>query len=267
MNREIRKLRAEIDEIDDQMTLLFLRRMAVVSEIMEEKRKQGAAVEDKAREQEILSRLAARFSDKEKLRCAEQFLSALLSLSKNYQYRQISKRPIVLIGFMGTGKTKVGKILAERLSSPYEEIDVRIEKEQQRSISKIFEEEGEEGFRKLEKETIEKIRQEISDKKRQGDPLAFVISCGGGAVLLPENVRNLRAIGSLVLLTAKAEVITERLTEDNSRPLLQGKNLQEISELMKKRETAYLAACPDICVDTSEKSPQEVAGEILARLC
>lgn len=162
---------------------------------------------------------------------------------------------IVLTGFMGTGKSEVGRILSEKLSCSMFDSDSLIEKEQRMSITDIFRKHGEAVFRDIESEVISRL----SDMEN------VVIATGGGAVLRKSNIDKLRKNGVIVCLTAKAETILERVKNNNERPLLQVENpLEKVMELLTIREPYYKNA--DILVDTEGKSPEEIAEEILRKL-
>ncbi|MCX8031254.1 MAG: shikimate kinase [Thermodesulfovibrionales bacterium] len=162
---------------------------------------------------------------------------------------------IVLIGFMGTGKSAIGKILAEKLSFHFYDIDKIIEEEQKMSINEIFKKYGETVFRDIEADII--LRLSKLEKA--------VIATGGGAVLRDTNVINLREKGLLVCLTASAETIYERLKNHTDRPLLQVKNpFEKIKELLNLREQFYKKA--DITINTENKTLEQIAGEILEKI-
>jgi shikimate kinase len=165
--------------------------------------------------------------------------------------RKISKN-IVLFGFMGTGKSSVGKILAERLNMSFLEMDEIIEKEERMSIEEIFKKYGEAYFRELERNLVERI------SKIRG----YVISTGGGVVLNESNVRLLGINGILISLMAKEEIIYERVKKETHRPLLKGGDvLKKIKEILDYRRPFYEKA--GYCIDTSNKSKEEVAQEII----
>lgn len=162
---------------------------------------------------------------------------------------------IVLTGFMGTGKTEVGKILAGHLGYTFIDADAVIEEEQKMTITEIFKRYGEPYFRELESKVIKRL----SEMERA------VISTGGGAVLRQENMDNLRKKGIIICLMASPETIFERTKNDTSRPLLQVENpLQRIKELLDFRRPYYEKA--DIIISTDGKSPEEVAQEILNKI-
>ncbi|MDO4721050.1 MAG: shikimate kinase [Peptostreptococcaceae bacterium] len=266
MKKQIEAIRREIDAVDEEMAVLFLRRMKAVEAVMQAKRNAGVQVLDREREEEIKSRLSDRFDGEGEKEALQEFISCLLTLSKRFQYRRLSEKALVLIGFMGTGKTTVGRLLAEKLCAPFEEIDEQIEKDRGKSIQEIFAAEGENFFRRIEREKIRELYQKILRETRESRSLRRVISCGGGAVLCEENVGNLQKIGYLVLLTADLSSIRQRLSGDRSRPLLLGKKDAQVRDFMKRREAIYRAVNPDIIVDTSGKSPEEISEEILGRL-
>jgi len=162
---------------------------------------------------------------------------------------------IVLTGFMGTGKTEVGRLLARRLGYALVDVDDEIEKEQHMKISDIFSRLGEPAFRDIESEMIKRLS--------SGDRV--IISTGGGAVLRQENIDCLRTNGIIVCLTASAETIFHRIKRNDDRPLLKVDDpLEKIKELLASRRHCYEKA--DVSVDTEKKTPSEVAGEIIERV-
>ena len=162
---------------------------------------------------------------------------------------------IVLTGFMGTGKTAVGRHLAEELHAQFVDVDMTITHKAGRSIRDIFVEEGEAAFRKKESDVI----QELSAKDKT------VIATGGGALMNATNRENLSRNGILVCLTARASTLLERLKDDVTRPLLAGENLeQKVERLMKERQAVY-DLCP-VQVDTDGKSIAQVSEEIIRKV-
>lgn len=159
---------------------------------------------------------------------------------------------IVLTGFMGTGKSEVGKELSRVLGWQVIDIDTEIEKSQNMKITEIFKQFGEPRFRDLETEMIKNL----SKNKN------VIISTGGGAVLRQENMDALRESGVIICLTASPETILKRTSNNNDRPLLQAENpLKKIRELLEFRMPYYQKA--DIMIDTENKKPFEVAEEII----
>ena len=161
-------------------------------------------------------------------------------------------RNIVLVGFMGSGKSTVGKKLAGRLGMTFVDMDTIIEERAGKPIPRIFAEEGEPHFRTLERA----LAGELS--LRTG----LVIACGGGVVLNPDNIRDYNRSGLVVCLTATPEVIFERTSRARNRPLLEERDrMQRILDLLEKRRTLY-ASIPHK-VDTSTVSAERVVETIL----
>lgn len=163
---------------------------------------------------------------------------------------------IVLIGFMGAGKSTVARFLGAQFGMEIVEMDEQIEKSEKKSIPQIFEQYGEEYFRNLETNLL--IELQNSTKK--------IISCGGGAAMRERNVREMKKNGYVVLLTAEPETILERVKENDDRPLLKGKkNVEYIRKLMEKRREKYEAAA-DLIVHTDGKDVQEICEEMIIKL-
>ncbi|MGN1206362.1 MAG: type I 3-dehydroquinate dehydratase [Eubacterium sp.] len=162
---------------------------------------------------------------------------------------------ISLIGFMGVGKSTISRKLHELTGRPEVDTDKRIVEEQGCPISQIFEEKGEAYFRQLETDLIDEL----------GTLPPGIISCGGGMALRDINVKKLRAIGNIVLLTATPETIYERVKESTDRPLLNGNmNVPYIRQLMEKRRPFYEKAAT-IQVATDGKSVTQIAQEIIEK--
>ncbi len=163
---------------------------------------------------------------------------------------------IILVGFMGTGKSAVGKMLARKLKRPFIDLDRQIEAQAGRSVQQIFEQDGEPAFRKMEAKAV---REAAALKDH-------VIATGGGVMCDEQNVQALRSGGVLVCLTAGADAILERTAATlPARPLLAGGDPKErINELLKLRAPYYARA--DVTIDTTGRTLQEVTEEILQRI-
>lgn len=161
---------------------------------------------------------------------------------------------VVLTGFMGTGKTEVGRRLARATSRAFVDTDNLVEVAAGRSIPEIFATEGEAAFRAREREAV---------RQAMAVPDA-VVATGGGALLDPESRRALLAAGPVVCLTATPEEILRRVGEASDRPLLAGadrdERLARIRALLDARETSYRLATHRI--DTTGRSVDDVVGEI-----
>jgi len=160
---------------------------------------------------------------------------------------------LVLIGFMGVGKSAVGRILADRLGMSFLDTDALIEQKEGRKIAAIFAQEGEPYFRRLETDVILGLQGKDN----------LVLSTGGGVVLKEENVSPLKAIGTILLLSAEPEVIFERIRMNADRPLLQVDDpKEEIAKLLEGRKPYYNRAA-DYTFNTTKNSPAEIAEEII----
>lgn len=158
---------------------------------------------------------------------------------------------IVLFGFMGTGKTSVGKILAGELGLEFVDMDLVIEKRAGKTINEIFANEGEACFRGMERELV----QELAGKE------GLVVGTGGGVVLDGRNVTDFSRSGLAVCLNSEPEEILSRLESDGSRPLLaQGDKLEKIKGILSARKDLYSAVPEQI--DTTGLAVDEVVEKI-----
>ncbi len=162
-------------------------------------------------------------------------------------------KSIVLTGFMGTGKSCVGIVLAKKLSFKFIDTDAMIEKKAGVKISEIFEKQGESSFRDLESEVI----RDVSNAED------CVVVTGGGAIIRDENIQNLKKCGIVVCLTATADEIYNRVKDETHRPLLQVPDpVAKIKELLEARKDFYAKA--DEFIDTSGLTVDEVADKIVS---
>lgn len=162
-------------------------------------------------------------------------------------------KPVILIGFMGAGKTTVGRELSRLLRVPLIDTDQYIEEKEGLSISELFGKYGEGWFRQRETQALVSLLEDGRDA---------VISCGGGLPLKEENRKLLKKAGRVVYLRIKPETVCERLRGDTSRPLLAGADAREkVSTLMKERESRYRAAA-DVTIDVDTLTAKETALRI-----
>ena len=163
-------------------------------------------------------------------------------------------RNIILEGFMGSGKTTVSQILADKLSLEMLDTDAAIVEAEGRSINKIFADDGEEVFRDMETALLATA---VSEHFRE-----MVISLGGGLVLREENREMLKELGKVIYLRTSPETVYERIKSDDSRPLLKGEDpFSKIKKLQADRGPVY-ESCADIIVDTDNLTPEEIASRI-----
>ncbi len=160
---------------------------------------------------------------------------------------------VVLIGFMGSGKSTMGIRLSYQLRYALEDTDRLIEAVAGKSISEIFAQEGEEAFRQMETELLEKL----AEKKGQR-----IYSVGGGTPVRAVNRPLLKKLGTVVYLRTRPETVYERLKDDTTRPLLQGEDpLGKIRRLMAEREQAYIETA-DVVLDVDEMTAEQVVERI-----
>jgi shikimate kinase len=166
------------------------------------------------------------------------------------------KMNIIIIGFMGSGKSTLGKHLSKELGLKLIDMDRDIERKQNKSINEIFRHNGEKYFRTLETNYLKDLLN-IENT---------IISTGGGVILKEENVELLHKIGKVIFLHAHATQILENLKNDTTRPLLQTDNYeQKVKELLEEREGIYLNAA-DIIIQTKGKDINSVVNEIITIL-
>jgi len=163
---------------------------------------------------------------------------------------------IVLIGFMGAGKSSTGKALARKTGLPYLDTDEIVSARFGLSVTEIFTRLGEEEFRNAETGALRQLAGTVSG----------IIVTGGGIVLRPENIEMLRKLGTVVSLEADAETLFDRISKRATRPLLLTENPRAtLVELLRVRDPLYRAAA-DARVDTSRLTHDEVADAILKRI-
>jgi len=159
---------------------------------------------------------------------------------------------IILIGFMGAGKSVTAGRLADLLKRELVSTDELIVQREGRTINDIFKDSGESYFRKVEKAVVADVSQNDN----------LVIDCGGGVILDPDNVSSLRKKGVVFYLAASPEVIYERVKNQRHRPLLKGENPRaKIKELLNSRQPHYQAAAHHT-IDTSNKTIEQVVNEV-----
>ncbi|MGN0374901.1 MAG: shikimate kinase [Butyrivibrio sp.] len=164
---------------------------------------------------------------------------------------------IILIGFMGCGKSTIGKYISDNRNYELIDTDSYIEEQQNRTIKEIFDTEGEEYFRNLETECIEKLIAMESDR--------LVVAVGGGLPMKEINRRLLHNLGTIIYLKAKVDTLEERLKGDVTRPLLRGDLRRRIEDLFALRENVY-EELADITVETDGCSYDEILQSIKEEL-
>jgi shikimate kinase len=161
---------------------------------------------------------------------------------------------LILVGFMGAGKSVCGRLLARRLGRCFVETDDMIVAREGRPVPEIFSHDGEERFRALEAETLELLRLKSGD----------VIATGGGLPCREGRMEGLREIGTVVWLRGDLRELCDRATSQGQRPMLAGRSWAEIEALYRQREPYYARA--HLTVDTSGLGPDQVVARLLAQL-
>jgi shikimate kinase len=165
---------------------------------------------------------------------------------------------LALVGYRGTGKSTVGRLLSESMNRRFVDVDLEIETRSGRSIAVIFAESGEAAFRDWEQRTLVELFTQYPEA---------VVATGGGSVIREHNRRRMRAFGRIIWLTAHADELARRLEADvrskRIRPALTSRGLiEEIAHVLKERAPIY-ESLADLVVETNGKSPEEVAFSIL----
>ena len=160
---------------------------------------------------------------------------------------------IYLIGMMGSGKSTLGKSLSEKIQKPFIDLDSEIEKATGKSITEIFDIDGEEQFRKMETKQLKQYSESI-------------VACGGGIVLNNANRKFINENGITILLLASMGELAQRLSSSNNRPLLADNNMEEaLTELWLERQVDYLDTA-NFTIETDGKYPEQLTEEILVQI-
>ena len=160
---------------------------------------------------------------------------------------------IYLIGMMGSGKSTVGKILAEKMKLLFIDLDSEIEKTGGKSVSEIFNQDGEDHFRKLESEELKQYSESV-------------VACGGGIILDEKNRQYINENGVAVLLTASMDELFKRLSDSNNRPILPDENTEKaLTNLWLERKKDYLNTS-DFLIETDGENPIEITNKIFSKI-
>lgn len=166
-------------------------------------------------------------------------------------------RNVILMGFMGSGKTCIGRRLSYHLRKCFIDVDNYIEKNQQRTVAEIFQEEGESYFRQLETDCLKELL------RTKG---SYIISLGGGTPMQPRNEILLKQLGKVVYLKVTPESIGKRLKKDKKRPLLQCENPTDLIETMLEEREPIYQKIADVVIETDGKKFSEIISEMKERL-
>lgn len=253
---QLERYREQLQVCDEKILEGLLERNRVVEEIMACKEENGMKIlqpDQEARQDAWLEGALEGCRHQEEVRAV---FREIHRGSKKIQARRLFSYNIVLIGFMGAGKSTISEYLNTLFAMDVVEMDQLIAQREGMSIADIFEVYGEEYFRNLETALLV----EMQNRKN------VVISCGGGTPLRECNVREMKKNGRVVLLCADPETILERVKDSHERPLIENnKNVEYIGQLMEKRREKYEAAA-DIVIHTDGKSALDICEEMVGKL-
>lgn len=256
MERELTNLREMISDCDREIVQALKTRMECIGGIIQYKRNHGLPVLQPEQEKKQLNQIRAEVQGTPFGEEIIRIFEGIIENSRKIQAKTLFDRNILLIGFMGSGKSTVSACLGKMLAMETIEMDEYIEKKEGMKIRQIFDTYGEEYFRNCESNTLIELRSREHT----------VISCGGGVPLRAENVELMKRNGYVVWLTAKPETILERVKDSTERPLLNGHmNISYIQDLMEKCRDKYSVAA-DLVIDTTGKDIISVCEELLQKL-
>lgn len=250
------ELRVRLSVCDEQILDCLIKRNMIVEDIMKYKESHNMQIiqpeQEKRQTQKLMENLNGVRYTKEIL----DIFDRITYNSKKIQARHLFNYNIVMIGFMGSGKSTISDYLSTMFAMETVEMDQIIAKREGMSIPDIFDVYGEEYFRNLETNLLIEMQAKSN----------VVISCGGGVPMRERNVVEMKKNGRVVLLTAKPETIYNRVKDSHDRPLLENnKNIPYIAELMEKRRVKYEAAA-DIIIETDGKDELEICEELVQKL-
>ena len=253
---DLEMYREQLALCDDKIIDALVERNSIIEKIMAYKEEYGMPILQPQQEEKQKKRLEEKLSDNRYKEEIFDVFGCILRNSKRIQARKLFDYNIVLIGFMGAGKSTISDFLKTVFAMEVVEMDQIIAEREGMSISDIFETYGEEYFRNLETELLIEMQSKTN----------VVISCGGGVPMRERNVVEMKKNGRVVLLTAKPETILSRVKDNHDRPLLEGnKNVDFIAGLMEKRREKYQAAA-DIVIETDGKDKLEICEELVQRI-
>ena len=248
--------REQLALCDDKIIDALVERSMIIEKIMAYKEEYGMPILQPGQEAKQKRRLEEKLSDNRYKDEICDIFHYIRKNSKRIQARKLFDYNIVLIGFMGAGKSTISDYLSTMFAMRLIEMDQVIEEREEMSISDIFATYGEEYFRNLETKLLKELQNTNN----------CVISCGGGAALKEENVKEMKKNGRVVLLTASPQTVYERVKDCDDRPILDGRNnVEVIAEMMEKRREKYEAAA-DVVIQTDHKTVLQICEELITKL-
>lgn len=253
---DLEMYREQLALCDDKIIDALMERNSIIEKIMVYKEEYGMPILQPLQEEKQERRLQEKLQDNKYQNEIHDVFRRIVRNSKRIQARKLFSYNIVLIGFMGAGKSTVSDYLSTMFAMKVVEMDQEISEREEMSIPDIFATYGETYFRDQETKLLVELQ----------DDMNTVISCGGGVALRQENVTEMKRNGRVVLLTASPEVVFERVKDCKDRPILEGnKNLNFIADLMETRREKYEAAA-DIVIQTDHKSVLQICEELITKL-
>lgn len=253
---DLEMYREQLALCDDKIIDALVERNAIIEKIMVYKEEYGMPILQPAQEEKQNRRLKEKLENNKYQDEIYDVFGRIVRNSKRIQARKLFSYNIVLIGFMGAGKSTISDYLSTMFAMNIVEMDQMIEEREEMSVTDIFATYGEEYFRGLETKLL--VELQSTDNT--------IISCGGGAALRQENVEAMKKNGRVVLLTASPEVVYERVKDSDERPLLKENNgVEYIADMMEKRREKYEAAA-DVVIQTDHKTVLQICEELITRL-
>lgn len=253
---QLEEIREQISQCDDKIIEALVQRMGYIEDVIAYKKKEGIPILQPEQEDKQYRMLKAKVKANAYQEEILNVFKYIVKNSRKIQAKNLFSYNIMLIGFMGAGKSTVSKYLGKMLAMEEIEMDDWIVKREGMSIQDIFETYGESYFRNAESNVLIELQ-----KKDH-----VIVSCGGGVVLRDENVENMKKNGRIVLLSASPECIYERVRHSDERPILKGNmNVEFIADLLEKRRDKYEKAA-DIVINTDHKPIQQICEELIKKL-
>ncbi len=250
------ELQASLSACDEQILECLIKRNEIAEDIIKYKKTHNMQILQPEQEERQMQKLKEETEGRKHAMEVMDVFKCITYSSRKIQARHLFHYNIVLIGFMGSGKSTISDYLSKMFAMETVEMDRIISEREGMSISDIFDVHGEEYFRNLETNLLIEMQSKSN----------VVISCGGGTPMRERNVAEMKKNGRVVLLAASPETIYERVKDSHDRPLIENhKNVPYISQLMEKRREKYEAAA-DIRIETDGKDKLAVCEELVQRL-
>ncbi len=258
---DLEKIRQEINSCDDAIEQALSKRFELVLEVAKYKKENKIPIFDEQREKKIIEKIQNKpYNNTDEI---AEIYQEILRISKKYQSNLLIKNNIILVGFMGSGKSTTGQILAETTGYKFIDLDAKIEKEEKMQIKDIFSSKGEKRFREMETEALKAA---VEQEK-------VIISCGGGIILNEENRQVINKSGTTIFLNGEIKTMMKRVGKGESRPVLKkifsSKAPEEeygaFGQILTER-MPYYKEVEDIEIIIEGKTPHDIAYEIIQEI-